>query len=833
MRRPALAALLLALTSLAGAAGEFCVVADQKARCQIVLGQGAQPVERQAAEDLARCLQAMTGVAVPLVEEGHEAAGVPRLLVGPCKLPDGVMAKVKARDYGGYVITRAGANLVVRGPSEYGSNNAIRGLLTDYLGVRWFGPGPLGEYIPLRRDVVLPNLDVAVNPGFRFRFFSGVEEDRPWDFRNRLDIPGNWNAPFLGSMGHYLWAIIRPSKYGKDHPEYFPLLDGKRYLGTDGDQRANPCTSNPGTIQATIDTINQYFDEHPEAHTHSVCINDTNTWCECAACKALDVEVPIFRGRRIYSDRYYTFVNAVARGVAARHPDKFIGCFAYWGVEPVPVRIKHLQPNVFVGITQDCSQHYDASYRLKDYDFLAQWQKVASHVGKYDYYGLGAIAPRYYPHLIAQDIKHSAAIRLEGFHSEAYPQWAVFGPQIYLAARLLWDPSLDTDALLREYFEKLYGPASGEMAAFYQVFEDAWMGYRRPGAWFEGIGSIAQELAMYRREHLVAARGHLRRARRLADSDLVRQRVAYVERGTAYGLNLIEGWLAAAEMEGLVVPPDNAARALTLVRTLDRCVRREPILYRQSLTGDPYTGGRTWYVDGGRGLNGQWRARCQEAMLSVLPGLAAIYGQAGGQADRRWAQVQSGLRGTDMEVIIRLYRGELDNLPNLLPNPSFKGNTGDHPVGPDWVSEGLPAGWGSWKIDPARGKLYREASPGHGGKVAAVLQGGGSMCYIATVPIQPGRRYAVWVYARAMRIGGSHTAAVDLRWQNKDSQWCNQDQNRRALAHQAGRWERLATAATAPEGAARAVILLSAEGLEEIDRVWFDDAACVEVPQPR
>jgi hypothetical protein len=105
------------------------------------------------------------------------------------------------------------------------------------------------------------------------------------------------------------------------------------------------------------------------------------------------------------------------------------------------------------------------------------------------------------------------------------------------------------------------------------------------------------------------------------------------------------------------------------------------------------------------------------------------------------------------------------------------------------------------------------------------------MCYIATTPVEPGRRYAVWVYAWATRLGGPHTAAVDLRWQDADGRWCNEGRNRRTLARKAGQWEKLATGATAPEGAARAVILLAAEGLEDTDRVWFDDVTCGEVPQ--
>lgn len=49
-------------------------------------------------------------------------------------------------------------------------------------------------------------------------------------------------------------------------------------------------------------------------------------------------------------------------------------------------------------------------------------------------------------------------------HAAAFPQWAVLGPQIYLATRLQWDPFLDTEALLDKYLDRLYGPA-GDAAA--------------------------------------------------------------------------------------------------------------------------------------------------------------------------------------------------------------------------------------------------------------------------------------------------------------------------------------------------------------------------------
>ncbi|MEN6547294.1 MAG: DUF4838 domain-containing protein, partial [Armatimonadia bacterium] len=350
--------LLAVLGCLTAAVADFPVVQGGQARCQIVLGKGAQPVEQQAAKDLARCLKLMTEVEVPLVGEGAEQAGVPKILVGPCALPEAVAKDVAKQDYGGYIIRQVGSDLVLRGPSEYGSANAVYGLLEDTLGCHWFMPGELFEYVPQRAEVMLPTLNMALNPGFRFRYFSGVTEGGEWQFRNRLDRPGNPNAPFL-AQGHILYRLYPPSKYGKEHPEYYPLKGGKRHVNSDDqDQYAQPCTSNPAVVKVAVDTISKYFDDHPQAHTHSLCINDNNDWCECDACKAQDVAVPQFRGRTIYSDRYYTYVNGVARGLSATHPDKFLGVFAYAGVEPVPARIDKIEPNVYVSITQDCAQHF-------------------------------------------------------------------------------------------------------------------------------------------------------------------------------------------------------------------------------------------------------------------------------------------------------------------------------------------------------------------------------------------------------------------------------------------------------------------------------------------
>ena len=126
-----------------------------------------------------------------------------------------------------------------------------------------------------------------------------------------------------------------------------------------------------------------------------------------------------------------------------------------------------MEPNVFINLTQDTSQYFDPAYRKVDYDLIRAWQAKCDHVGKYDYYGLGALVPRFFPRLLAQDLKAIHRMGVRAFHSELYPYWANMGPMLYVASRLLWDVRLNPDRLLAEP-DAAFGLWQ-EMRAFYRA----------------------------------------------------------------------------------------------------------------------------------------------------------------------------------------------------------------------------------------------------------------------------------------------------------------------------------------------------------------------------
>lgn len=818
-----------------GSAAAVVLVEDGTARAQVVVPDAAPAAVRAAAEDLVRVVKRMSGAGLTLVAEGRCDPAAPRVLIGDCKAPAGVAADPAeiAGDaaYAGYAMA-CGQNVVVlRGNTPTGTANAVYGFLQDQLGVRWFMPSERFEYVPPARTIAVPEMRRLVTPSFVCRLASASwgKDALAWGRHNRWDTDeGGFAVPYAAGFRHWMYRVFPPSQWGKTHPEIYPLLNGKRAVPEkDGEQLAQPCTGNPETVRIAIETVNAYLDSHPEVHTYPFSINDNNTWCECELCRAQDVERPAYRGRRIYSDRWFRFVNAVAKGVRAKHPDKFIGCFAYAGVEPPPLQIAALEPNVFVNLTQDTAQYFDPEYRRVDYDLIAAWQQKCPHVGKYDYYGLGALAPRYFPHLLAADLKAIHGMGVRAFHSEIFPYWANMGPMLYVAGRLLWDVTIDPDQLLDEFFALTYGPAAAEMRAFYAVHESAWMGQTK-GQWFGGIGSAAGQMDCYTEAQVAAAAGHLRAAAALATDEALRARIRTIADGYAYPDLLLGAWTAART--SAAKPVNSAAEAQAMVARLEALrlpLDSEPITWQHSVLDDPL--GDAWYKKGARPtIRGQWRSAVEAGMVAGLQSLGAWYQTAAG-ANAPAEQVRALERltaGGQVGLLWQAMQGTLQREANLLPNAGFEeGNGGKGgPPGPEWQTAAAVAGWSTWQENRAAGTFFQDRQVKRSGTGAGAIRGGGCLCYITRIPITTGQTYLaeVWAMAPAVREGTAVT--LEVRWNDAQGRWFTAAPDLRVETKSSGTWERLLVPFTAPAGAPQAVVLLVGYGIAADDVVRYDDA---------
>lgn len=455
--------------------------------------------------------------------------------------------------YGGYIIRSRGADILIAGGNDAATARGVYGFLTDYLGVRWYGPGTLWEVIPERKTITVPKLDARCEPDFGYRLFSGIngEEGVDWCRRNRMDLRAA-DLPYFG-FGHNLARIFPPEKYGEAHPEYYAMVGGKRNVPSAIDRNSQPCFSNSDVVDIAAEAARQFFEDNPDRTTFSLCTNDNPSFCRCPECDRLDSPRRTFKaghtnvksGWPIHSESYFSFVERVAKKVSKTNPDKYLGCYAYWNVELPPRNFDNLPNNVVVALTQETSQHFDSIYKALDRELWLAWSNKAAHLGKYDYYGLAWMTPRYFPTLAAEDIKFIHKNGAIGFYTSINTPYYMLAPQIYLTAQLLWRSDQDLSKILDRYFVDLYGGAALEMKAFYDVLERYWTQPRK-AYWLQG-GKLHQEFGIANADLIEEAWACLGRAKHKAvDQQLAR--VLYMESNFRFSYVVVRAFIRVRDL---------------------------------------------------------------------------------------------------------------------------------------------------------------------------------------------------------------------------------------------------------------------------------------------
>jgi len=564
------------------------LVQNGNSRATVVLATNIGQPATEAVDDMVRVIEKMSGATLPVANDGSIRHSGTQIHIGATAFVKEQGLLSGNLPVNGYRIstveTTSISHLAIAANTSLGISHGIYDLLTNELGVLWGMADALFEDVPECRTVNINPLDRVEKPSFGFRVFSGADSN--WVRRNRIDN-GSRQLPFYGH-GHNLFNVLPPSKYG-NHPEYYAMRDGERRVPeADGHTHIQPCLTNPDVIHITIETVRRFFDENPNVSTYSLCPNDSANFCECPSCAALDEGMEAYRGRRINSDSYFYYINAVAEELIKSHPDNYVSAYAYWTTELLPRRIKHLPSNVVIYLTQDSSQYYDAAYEQRDRDILEKWSKMACHLAVYDYYGLGWFTPRVFPQIVARTLPYLPTVGVKGFYCESYPYWAHTGPQLYLSTRLLWDTSLDANAVLDEWYARMFKEVAPEMRKYFETLERGWTNKQREGKWFLGLGRLHVQLAEWSNDVRNEAWEHINSAYNAAKSEITRRRVDYVRQG-----NRLAYLLSKTLEEVHALRKDRSNLEGKLKNTLAR-VKETMTLYHSTIESDS-TYGAAYY----------------------------------------------------------------------------------------------------------------------------------------------------------------------------------------------------------------------------------------------
>jgi len=413
-------------------------------------GNASQELSIQAAT-LADYLERMSGADFQITM-GKEERAI-QLIV-----EDGTPSATERENYS---IRSNADGLTLSGTTELALQHAVWDLLFR-LGYRQYFPGENWEIIP-KLDTIEIAINATESPDYNsrriwygFGFWDhnkSAWED--WVRKNRME------GGFELNTGHAYSRLIRSQQEAFDaHPEYYALVDNQRKI----QGHAKLCISNPGVLDAAVAYAFDFFEENPDADSVSVDPSDGGNWCECQDCATLGPP----------NDRALILANAVAKAVTDKlGPDRFVGMYAY-GYHSLPPSIQ-VHPNVIISAATGFIKG-----GLKIEDVVAGWSGKGATIGIREYYSVhtwdrdlpGASRGSNLEYL-SETIPRFHQMGARFLSAESSDNWGCNGLGYFFASRALWDLNeVDRrDAIVADFLENCFGPASEPMGKFFSLIE--------------------------------------------------------------------------------------------------------------------------------------------------------------------------------------------------------------------------------------------------------------------------------------------------------------------------------------------------------------------------
>jgi len=437
-------------------------------------------VSNTAAKELAEHLKAVTGAEFPIVSPGAGRTSL-AIAVGPAAakalMPDLNLSFPKLGN-DGIVMRSQGGSLALTGAegAKRGTLYAVYEFLEGQVGCRWWTS--TSSYIPKRPSLAVPALDTVYAPEFRVRgvFYRDVLENGVFATKCRSNghwdgIPANYggHCKVLGFC-HTFYQLLPPERYFKSHPEWYSEIKGKRTS-----KAAQLCLSNDDMRRELTRNALGWLRKDPGVDVISISQNDNIGKCECAKCRAGETIEGAPSGLLI------SFVNKVAEDIEKEFPNAYVQTIAYQYTRKPPLTVRP-RGNVIVMLTSiECSFSQPLAAGPQNEAFrrdIEAWSSIAPQLFIWDYVTNFSNYLQPHPNLrvLAPNIRFFAAQKVVGLteQGDAGSSCGDFvALRAWLLAHLMWNPSLDEKALVAEFMDGYYGPASTPLRQHLELVHDA------------------------------------------------------------------------------------------------------------------------------------------------------------------------------------------------------------------------------------------------------------------------------------------------------------------------------------------------------------------------
>ena len=459
------------------------IVKDNIPAATIVIAANSSESIQESAKTLQHYIAKSTGATLPITNAPGAAISI--------RLQDAAALPGSPKlDQDGFILQGLDAKtFVIAGGSEQGIEFGVYDFLERYLGVRWLMPGEMGEDVPAHATLDIPAQKVLEEPVYLSRRLGpgsvlGRGADNPngeWAVHNR--------AVWRVMANHNLLNIFPPKDYAKTHPEFYAFLGGKRAIPQQGNVRWQPNFSAPDIVDEGAGQVEKYFQEHPDATSYSLAMNDAGGFDQSPESLARRNGKKNSQKYEDVSDDYFLWANAVAQKVLLKYPGKWFGTLAYRELTDPPKAEIGVNDHIIPFMTQERLRWIDPELRKIDQENTEKWAAVAKNLGWYDYvYGSWYFVPREWPHTMQEYLSWGAAHHVRFYISELYPNWGE-GPKGWILAKLLWNPNQDVDALLDDWYTHAAGEAAApKLREYFAIWEKFWTQDILQSKWWSGAG---------------------------------------------------------------------------------------------------------------------------------------------------------------------------------------------------------------------------------------------------------------------------------------------------------------------------------------------------------
>ncbi len=444
----------------------------------IVVAVDAIPSEKYAAEEFQRWFDRATGLGLPV--ETPTKGGPHQIHIGSSSLPEGEpSADTDVMGEESFRIVVEKDRLTIVGGRPRGTLYGVYQFLEDFLAVRFLTHDH--TYVPDMSAQKIPCGTYTYSPPFSFRWSYYRENSEYPEFATRSRVNTITEEEHLGGktpqnlINHSFHWLVPFDKYGKDHPEYYAMVDGKRDTNTGG---GGPqlCVTNPEVIEIASDTVIKYLDEHPVLRNISVSQADTDAYCRCDACEAVNQREGSPMGAHL------AFVNAVAERIEKFHPNVKVGTLAYWYTRKPPktIRPRH---NVQIQLCsiECCTLHPiddpDCPKNLEFCQDMDDWGKICDDIWVWNYNTNFRTYDLPFPNLrsIGPNVRYFLRNNAKGLFMQANGNGLtgeLCDLRNYIISRVIWDPELDGNESCEEFITLHYEDAAGPILDYVNMLHD-------------------------------------------------------------------------------------------------------------------------------------------------------------------------------------------------------------------------------------------------------------------------------------------------------------------------------------------------------------------------